>query len=179
MPAWLREKAEAIARGKRRADAPARRRGASFQGRRRPQQKKRQTGIGGGKMQPLAGFQIERVDQAGDGGGRRRTHRFLHGPQGFLAVRGLDHDQAGRIETERVETMTMQPAMGAVGPQPIGGQDKDDLFPPPTRVALARARVQACWGRVGWGVGRRSRNRRRLRVTSRPPPLPTRGRGKE
>ena len=28
------------------------------------------------------------------------------------------------------------------------------LNPPPTRAALARARVQACWGRVGWGVGR-------------------------
>ena len=126
MPAWLREKAEAVARGKCRADAPARRRGACFQGRRRPQQQKRQAGIGGGEMQPLAGFQIERVDQARDGGGRRRTQRFLHGPERFLAVRGLDHDQAGRIETERVETMTMQPAVRAVRAQCIGGRDEDD-----------------------------------------------------
>jgi hypothetical protein len=130
MPAWLREKAEAVARGKCRADAPARRRGACFQGRRRPQQQKRQAGIGGGEMQPLAGFQIERVDQAGDGGGRRRAHRFLHGPQGFLAVGGLDHDQPGRIETERVEAMTMQPAMGAVGAQSVDRQDEDERVSP-------------------------------------------------
>ena len=50
-------------------------------------------------------------------------------------------------------------------------------FPSPTRAALARARVQACWGRVGWGVGRphkrvdgcRSVSLRQC-VASRPPP---------
>ena len=41
-------------------------------------------------MQPLAQFQIERVDDAHDRGRRRRPHRFLYGPQGFLAMRGLD-----------------------------------------------------------------------------------------
>ena len=75
-------------------------------------------------MQPLAQFQIERVDDADDGGRRRRPHRLLHGPQSFLAVRGLDQDQAGRIETKRVEAMTMQPAVRAVWAQPIGGRDE-------------------------------------------------------
>ena len=77
-------------------------------------------------MQPLAQFQIERVDDAGDGGRRRRPHRLLHGPQGFLAVRGLDQNEAGRIETERVEAMTMQPAVRAVWAQPIGGRDEKE-----------------------------------------------------
>ena len=128
MPARLRDEAEAVARGWRGADAPARRRraapsppspacGGGKGGGRRPQQKQRQAGVGGGEMQPLAQFQIERVDDADDGGRRRRPHRFLHGPQGFLAVRGLDQDQAGRIETERVEAMTMQPAVQAVWAQ--------------------------------------------------------------
>ena len=75
-------------------------------------------------MQPLAQFQIERVDDAHDRGRRRRPHRLLHGPQGFLAVRGLDQDQAGRIEPKRVEAMTMQPAMRAVGAQSISGRDE-------------------------------------------------------
>ena len=75
-------------------------------------------------MQPLAQFQIERVDDADDGGRRRRSHRLLHGPQGFLAVCGLDQDQAGRIEPKRVEAMTMQPAVRAVGAQPISGRDE-------------------------------------------------------
>ena len=90
-------------------------------------------------MQPLAQFQIERVDDADDGGRRCRPHRLLHGPQGFLAVRGLERDQAGRIETERVEAMTMQPTVRAVGAQCIGGHDYEQrrsawqasLLPPP------------------------------------------------
>jgi hypothetical protein len=114
MPARLRDEAETIARSCRGADAPARRRGARFQRRCGAQQKKRKTGVGGGEMQPLAQFQIERVDDADDGGRRRRPHRLLHGPQGFLAVRSLDQNEAGRIETERVEAMTMQPAVRAV-----------------------------------------------------------------
>jgi hypothetical protein len=75
-------------------------------------------------MQPLAQFQIERVDDAGDGGRRRRSHRLLHGPQGFLAVRGLDQNEAGRIETERIEAMAMQPAMRAVWARAISGCDE-------------------------------------------------------
>ena len=124
MPARLRDEAETVAHGLRGADAPARRRRARFQRRCGAQQKQRQTGLGGGEMQPLAQFQIERVDDADDGGRRRRPHRLLHGPQGFLAVRGLDQDQAGRIETERVEAMTMQPTVRAVGAQAISGRDE-------------------------------------------------------
>jgi hypothetical protein len=91
-------------------------------------------------MQPLAQFQIQRVDDTGDGGRRRRPHRLLHGPQGFLAMRGLDQDQAARIETKRVEAMTLQPAMRAVRAQPIGRHDHEQwrsawqaslLLPPP------------------------------------------------
>ena len=41
-------------------------------------------------------------------------------------MRGLDKDQPGRIETERVEAMPVQPAMRAIGAQPIGGRDEDD-----------------------------------------------------
>ena len=77
-------------------------------------------------MQPLAQFQIERVDDADDGGRRRRAHRLFHGPQGFLAVRGLDQDQAARIETKRVEAMAVQPAVRAIGAQAISGRDEDD-----------------------------------------------------
>jgi hypothetical protein len=68
-------------------------------------------------MQPLAQFQIERVDETRDRGRRRRTQRLLDRPQGCFTVRGLDQDQPGRIETECVEAMTMQAAMrmAAVG----------------------------------------------------------------
>ena len=90
-------------------------------------------------MQPLADFQIELVDDAGDGGGRARMQRLLHSPQGFFAVRGLDQDQTCRIETESVEAMTVKPAKFA---QLIAWHDEDDLFPPPL------------WGREGWGVAR-------------------------
>jgi hypothetical protein len=91
-------------------------------------------------MQPLAHFQVERVDDAHDGGRRRRPHRLLHGPQGFLAPRGLDQDQARRIETERIEAMAVQPAVRTVRAQAIGGHDYEQrrsawqaslLLPPP------------------------------------------------
>ena len=36
--------------------------------------------------------------------------RLLQSPQGVFAMRGLDQDQAGRIETENVEAMTVKPA---------------------------------------------------------------------
>ena len=86
----------------------------------------------------MAQFQIEFVDHSGDGGGRTRTQRLLHGPQGLSAVRRLDQDQAARIETEAIEAMTMRTAVFA---QPVAGHDEKELFPPPL------------WGRVG-RVGR-------------------------
>jgi hypothetical protein len=39
-------------------------------------------------------------------------------------VRGFDQDQAGRVETERVEAMAVQPAVRAVGAQAISGRDE-------------------------------------------------------
>jgi hypothetical protein len=135
MPARAGVKPEAIARCFRRADAPARCGGAALfpsspacgggKGRGRPQQEKRQPRIAGGEVQPLAQFQIELVDDAKDGGGRRRAHRFFHRPQGFLAVRGLDQDQAGWVETERADAMTVQPPMRSSS---VGGRDEDDLL---------------------------------------------------
>jgi len=64
-------------------------------------------------------------------------------------MRRLDQDRAARIETETLEAMSGQTAALAQG---MGGHDEDNLFPPPTRAALARARVQALWGREGRGV---------------------------
>jgi hypothetical protein len=84
-------------------------------------------------MQPLARFQIELVEETGDGGRCRRTHRLLDGPQGCVAVRGLDQDQACRIEPQRAQAMTMKPARGTVGTQPIGRHDEKNLFSPPFR----------------------------------------------
>jgi hypothetical protein len=123
MPSGTRVKPEAVARGLRRVDAPARGRGAGFQRRRRPQQQQRQAGIAGGELQLLAGLQIELVDHAGDRGRRRRTQRLGHRPQRVFAVRGFDEDQACRIEAERVEAVAGQPAM--LAPR-IGRQDEDE-----------------------------------------------------
>ena len=78
-------------------------------------------------MQLLAGFQIELVDHAGDGLRRRRTQRLLHGPERLFAVRRLDQDQTGGIETESVEAMAMQPAVFA---KPISRHDEDDRVHP-------------------------------------------------
>src|SRR5271170_4035889 len=72
-PARTHDQAEAVARGGSRADTPACCCRARFQVRRRPQQKERQATIRGGEMQPLTGFQIELVDDAGDGGRRARA----------------------------------------------------------------------------------------------------------
>jgi hypothetical protein len=102
-------------------------------------------------MQPLTGFQIELIDDAGDRGDRARTQRLFHGPERVFALRRLGEDQPARIETERAEAMPIRPAVIA---QAVSGQDEEKLFPPPTRAALARARVHACWGRVGWGGAR-------------------------
>jgi hypothetical protein len=115
-------------------------------------------------MQSLAQFQIELVDEAGDGGRRARPHRLLQSPQRFVAMRRLDQDHAARIEPERAKAMTMQPTV--VG-QPVDRQDEEKFLPPPL------------WGREGWGVGRRGTP---VEVYDSPPdphpqPLPTRGRG--
>jgi len=73
-------------------------------------------------MQLLAGLQIELVDHPGDGNRRRRTQGLGHRPQRVFAVRRLDQDQAGRIEAERVETVSGKTAMVAL---PIGRQNED------------------------------------------------------
>src|SRR5580692_127723 len=110
-PARAYDEPEAITRRFRGADAPAGGRRARFQRRCRPQQKERQAGIAGGKLQSLAGSQIELVDRTDHGGGRARMQRFLDRPKRFLAVRSLDQDQAVRVEAERVQPMTMKMTM--------------------------------------------------------------------
>jgi hypothetical protein len=127
MPSWARVKVEAVARGFRRADAPARCRGACLQRWRRTQQEKRQARIAGGEMQPLAQFQIELVDHPGDGGRRGRMQCLGHGPQGLLAVRRLDQDQARRIETEAADAMS---GKTAVSTPCVVGHDHDDRIDP-------------------------------------------------
>ena len=87
----------------------------------RPEQEERQTAIGGGELQPLAGFQIEPVDAACDGGKRARVQRFLHRPQSVFAVRRLDQDQPVRIKPERAEAM---PIRAAVIAQAISREDE-------------------------------------------------------
>jgi hypothetical protein len=139
MPSRADEKAEAVARGFRGADAPARRRRARFQIVRGPQQKERQAAIDGGKMQPLTEFQIELVDDADDRGRSARAQRLLDCPQGVVAARGFDQDQAFRIEPERGETMAVKAAMVA---KAVSGEDEEEFLPPPL------------WGRVGRGVVR-------------------------
>ena len=77
----------------------------------RPQQKQRQSAIGGGELQPLTVFQIELIDKAGDGRHRARMQRFLHRPKGVFAVRGFRQDQPVRRQSQRMEPMTMRPAI--------------------------------------------------------------------
>jgi hypothetical protein len=78
-------------------------------------------------MQLLAGLQIESVDYAGDGGWRRRTQRLGHRPQRFFAVRGLDHNHAGRIETETIKAMSgNMAAKPAVSAPSVSRNDDDD-----------------------------------------------------
>ncbi len=114
------------------ADTPARRRRARFQLLRRPQHKERQARIHGGKLQPLAGFQIELIDDAGDGGRRARTQRFLHGPERVFAMRGLDQKQTARIKSKRADAVAVRTTVIA---QSVGRQNEDDrpsiyLLPP-------------------------------------------------
>lgn len=164
MPSGARHQSEAITRGFGGADAPARRRSARFQCLRRPQQEEGQAGIGGGKMQPLARFQIEPVDAASDGGRRIRAHRLLDRPQRVFVPRGLDQDYPRRIKSERAQPMTIGPAMVT---EAVGRKDEDDLFP------------SSLWRRGGWGVVRRRESIDPWVQPAHPHPLPTRGRGEE
>ena len=92
MPSWARVKPEAVARGFRGADAPARCRRAGFERLRRPDEKERQSGVAGGELQLLAGLQVEPVDHSGDRVRGSRTQRLRHGPQRVFTVRGFDQD---------------------------------------------------------------------------------------
>ncbi len=123
MPSRARQQAEAVARGRCRSDAPTRGCRARFQKLCLSQQEQRQAGIHGGEMQPLAQFQIELVDHAGDGGRRTRTQRLFEGPQSFLAMRGFDQDQTSRVEAKTMAAVTMRTAIFA---QPIGRHDKQE-----------------------------------------------------
>jgi hypothetical protein len=128
MPSWADEEAEAVAGGLRGADAPARRRRARFQIVRRPQQKERQAAIDGGEMEPLTEFQIEPVDDADDCRRCARAQRLLDRPQGVVAARGFDQNEAFRIEPERGETVAVKAAMVA---KAVSGEDEEKLFRPP------------------------------------------------
>ena len=121
--------------------------------------------IAGGELQPLAGLQIELVDHAGDGGRRRRTQRFLHGPQGFFAVRGLDQDQAGGIETETVQAMTVKPAMVARLGHPWPGMTKMSGRPAADGASIATMKPKA----AGNAACLPARFREALRRPSHPP----------
>ena len=140
MPARAGEQPEAVACGLRHADPPARRGGAGFECRRRPDQKERPAAVIGGELQLLAGFQIEPVDRGGDRKRHTRMQGFRRGPEAVLAVRGFDERDARRIETETVEAMSGKMCADEAR---IARQDENErLLPPPL------------WGRVGWGVVR-------------------------
>ena len=57
--------------------------------------------------------------------------RLLDGPQRFLAMGGLDQDQTGRIEAERIEAMAIKPAIKvtmratAISTEAMGRGDAD------------------------------------------------------
>jgi hypothetical protein len=95
-------------------------------------------------MQPLTEFQIELVDDADDRGRRARAQRFLDRPQGVVASRGFDQDQAFRIKPERGETMAVKPAMVA---KAVSGQDAYD-FTRPGRGRVGEHRKMRAG--VGW-----------------------------
>jgi len=90
---------------------------------RRAQQQQRQVGVRGGELQPLARFQIEFVDDAGDGGGGARMQRFLQSPQGFVPVRRLDQNETCWIKAKRADAVTMRTAVIA---QPVSREDEND-----------------------------------------------------
>jgi hypothetical protein len=84
-------------------------------------------------MQLLAGLEIEPVDHPGDGLRGARMQGLGKRPQRVFAVRGLDQDHPGGVETEAVEPMAVQPAMLAPA---IGGHDEDQ------RISARQARQQ-------------------------------------
>jgi hypothetical protein len=77
-------------------------------------------------MQPLARFQIELIDDAHDGGRRRRTQRFLDRPQRVVAVRGLDHDQTRGIKAKAAQPVPGGPAVFA---KAVSGKDQEERAP--------------------------------------------------
>jgi hypothetical protein len=123
MPSCARDQPETVARGFRRADAPARCGSACFERLRRPDEKKWQACIARGEMQLLAGFQIEPVDHRGDRLRHARMQSFRHGPQRFFAMRRFDQSDARGIETEAIQAVSAQAAMLAL---PIGRQNEDE-----------------------------------------------------
>lgn len=104
----MRGKAETVARGLGGSDAPARRRGARPHPHRRAEQDEREARISRGEMQPSARLEIELLaDRARDSRGHGRAQRFLERPKRLHLIFGLDQDQAGRVEAELVEPMTV------------------------------------------------------------------------
>jgi hypothetical protein len=77
-------------------------------------------------MQPLAQFQIELIDDAHDGGRRRRTQRFLDRPQRVVAMRGLDHDQTRGIKAKTAQSVPGGPAVFA---KAVSGEDQKERAP--------------------------------------------------
>lgn len=64
----------------------------------------------------MAGEQIELCSgPAGHGGGHARAQSFFHGPKRLRLVCCFDDDDSPRIETEAVQAMAMQPAIGRGG----------------------------------------------------------------
>ncbi len=76
-----------------------------------------------GKLEFLAGLEIEPVDQAGDGARRARMQRFGECPERFIAMRRLGQKKTRRIEAERFKAVAGQAAMAALS---IGRSDKDE-----------------------------------------------------
>jgi hypothetical protein len=66
-------------------------------------------------MKFLAQFQIKPVDHPDDGSRRARTQCFGKRPQGLFTVRSLDQNEARRIKSEAVETMSIKTAVAAPG----------------------------------------------------------------
>jgi hypothetical protein len=108
----MRGKAETVARGLGRSDAPARRRRARPQTRRRAEQDEREARISRREMQPSARLEIELLaDSARDGGRNGRAQRLLECPKRLHLVIGFDQDQAGRIDAELVEPVPVRMTM--------------------------------------------------------------------
>jgi hypothetical protein len=108
----MRGKAETVARGLGGSDAPARRRRARPHPRCGAQQDERKARISRSEMQPSACLEIELLaDRARDGRGNGRAQRFLERPKGLHLILGLDQDQAGKVEAEFVEPVTVRMAI--------------------------------------------------------------------